>query len=204
MEYEAVILAGGFSARMGSSKVFLPFNKENTFLGHLLLTYGACRIPVHVVVNKEIQEKVDLFIQDKRYKYLKIHIFVNPDADKGKYSSIAMGLKYITEGSAVFLQNIDNPFVNPALLRKMMRRIKRGPMYVVPAVNGKKGHPVLLSPELVSKLRSEIKADFHLRHFLTSFLYSVVEWEDEKVLANINRKDEYDRYFSSEKKAHKT
>lgn len=188
----AVILAAGKSSRLKQQKAFLLFENEKTFLQKIAETYISAD-EIIVVINSAIEEKtkevLSEFIQDGQAR-----LVLNQYPGKGRFYSIKQGLQY-AGGDFCFLQNIDNPFISTDLLVQMLNAVTEDG-YVVPDYNGKDGHPVLLSKNIVKYLLS-LKGDFYnMREELNNFAKTALPWQNENILANINTEEEYQNFFS--------
>jgi molybdenum cofactor cytidylyltransferase len=120
---------------------------------------------------------------------------VNKDVGRGRSWSIKLGINRVPGGSGCFIQNIDNPFADKALLATMHSTLKADG-YVVPVFSGKRGHPVLLGSRVVDSIRSR-EEEFDFRDVLKRFTRIEVPFEGEGILWNINTPGEYERFMKS-------
>jgi CTP:molybdopterin cytidylyltransferase MocA len=170
---------------MGCDKAMLPVFPGLSFTGYLLNSFAqwGCN-PIILVVNKQVNPgsfPIDNLIT-----------VVNADLEKGRSWSIKLGLSQVPKGSACFIQNIDNPFLDQDLLTSLA-----GPLtpdsYAVPLYNGHGGHPVLLGSNLVHFFRTH--QDFHdFRRELRHFLRIDVPFHDERILLNVNTPGDYQEF----------
>lgn len=182
----AVILAAGNSERMGRSKALLPTGHGMSFAGHLLNCFGVygC-VPVVLVVN----EKFDSSLFHAEH----LVTVVNHHVEKGRSWSVQLGLRRVPEGCACFIQNVDNPFLDPFLLDHLLASVTPD-AYAVPFYQEHGGHPILLGHEVVDFFRRENGIpDF--RQELQRFNRIEVPWSDERVFWNINTPDDYERFM---------
>ena len=184
--FSALILSAGNSGRMGTDKAMLPNGKGLTFVAHLATCFGlyGCN-PVVVVVNEQFDPS--------RLQTKNIVTVVNHDLEKGRSWSIRLGLNQIPEGHACFIQNIDNPFLEPDLLDSLIGcLIPDG--YAVPVWHGHGGHPILLGNKLVDFLRNQKELpDF--RKALQFYTRIEVQYPEEGILWNINTPEDYNRFI---------
>ena len=190
----AIIPAAGNSARMGRDKALLPMADGLTFAGHLVNCFGVfgCK-PVVLVVNDRFDPgglQANNFIT-----------VVNHYLDKGRSYSIHLGLKHLHANHGCFVQNVDNPFLEPALLDKLLEA-STPDSFTVPVYNRNGGHPVLLGAKVVDffRRRNEI---FDFRQMLLRFPRVEVPWADERILWNINTPDDYKMVVHWEQCSHK-
>jgi len=187
--FSTIILSAGFSSRAEQPKAFLKYNKDLSFLEHYIQIYQRAGIAnIFIVVNSIINEQVDNLILD----YGNVELILNPKPEDGRFSSILLGLQALKQ-CPCFIQNIDNPFVDEPLVNRMMSDLGDD-NYVVPEFEGKPGHPVLLSENIVNYL-SLLNKEANLREELNNFQKTSLEWNDPGILANVNTQEEYREYF---------
>ena len=147
----AVLLAAGESSRMGQLKALLPWR------GQTLLEYQVSALREggadHVVVvlghrAGELQPLVE-GIQGASW-------VLNPDYLLGKTTSIRAGLSALdaVEASDILLLNVDQPRSSADVSRILNAHRASGYTVTVPTYNGKGGHPIVLSADLLEELLS--------------------------------------------------
>ena len=190
-----IILAAGNSERMKRPKPFLPFDEKRNFLDKITDTYISAGIKdLILVISPAIEDKVRRILKEK-YSGKPVEIVVNSFPEKGRFFSLQLGLEK-KSSSFCFIQNIDNPFVTEELLTKMIN-VKRQGTYVVPVYKNQKGHPVLISAEVMNHCRSLKGYDFNIRTELKNFKEIKPDCNDKNILANINTTVQYQKYFPS-------
>lgn len=146
----AVVLSAGESSRMGRPKALLPIGGR-TFLEKIVDALKESAIDRIVVVlgfnAEEMRRKIE---------HLPVEIVVNPDYKLGQLSSLQTAIRYLDrtpdcDGMLVHL--VDHPYIDPKLVRVMVRRYAESPApVVVPVHRGKRGHPVIFSRQLFQEL----------------------------------------------------
>lgn len=193
-KYNAIILAAGNSERMGQPKLFLPFDKNHTFLDMSILAFNqfGC-VEIVVVINKNIAS-----IQNTSSDYTmeNVHYCVNPNPEEGRFSSIQIGIRQLNQHLPLFIHNVDNPFVTKETLTKLSQNFLLD--YARPVFNGKGGHPVLLSEKLSTMIGQEVLPDKNFKTFLLPFRRQNIVVHDKRVLANINSPEDYMVWFGSD------
>lgn len=190
---DAILLISGNSSRMGKEKALLPFSENKNFISHLLETY--LEIPgsnIYVLVNPQNSTEIKLSAQNFKKR---VEFIVNQNPDKGRIESILLGLKQIKEGRGVFIQNIDNPFVNTELLKSMLEHYHKE-SFIVPQFKAKNGHPLLLGSALVQDMKTNADSISDLKNYLSSKEKRCVITKDNSILANINCMEDYQNWFS--------
>jgi CTP:molybdopterin cytidylyltransferase MocA len=189
---DVILLIAGSSKRMGKEKALLAFSKEKSFVCHLLDAYLSLSVSkIYCVLNMHNSNS----IRQECEKYKNEIVFIeNSNPEKGRLWSIILGINKVKTGKGVFIQNIDNPFVNTKLLKSMLDNYKPN-TFVVPQFKGKNGHPLLLGADLIQELKEKSITD--LKSFLNSKQKLVYITQNQSVLANINSLEEYQKWFPS-------
>lgn len=193
-----IILAAGLSKRMGALKPFLLWDKKLTFLQKIMneyVNFGSRKIVI--VVNNEV---MNIIRKDFPELENKARIIINTEPEKGKFLSLKMGLSELEQADNCFIQNVDNPFIDKALLDRMA---EKGDLdgYVVPTYNGKRGHPILAGRKVLDHLLSVEDKDHDLRILMNPFRKIIYNTDNSRILLNINSEKDYGEIFGSINKA---
>ncbi len=186
-----IILAAGFSSRMGSPKFAMKFTKNKTFLDEIIQQYESfgCE-KIVVVLNNEGFD----YLKDKSVNFSNnVKLVKNRNPEWKRFYSIKLGLKTVSNEYPVFIHNVDNPFVNHEVLEKLFSSSSTD--FVVPSYKNKGGHPILLSNHVVLEILSEKRNNIILSDFLKSFKKTYVTVNNKNILININSKNEYKKHF---------
>ena len=186
-----IILAAGFSSRMGSPKFVMKFTKNKTFLDEIIQQYESfgCE-KIVVVLNNEGFD----YLKDKSVNFSNnVKLVKNRNPEWKRFYSIKLGLKTVSNEYPVFIHNVDNPFVNHEVLEKLFSSSSTD--FVVPSYKNKGGHPILLSNHVVLEILSEKRNNIILSDFLKSFKKTYVTVNNKNILININSKNEYKKHF---------
>jgi len=178
---------------MGKEKALLPFSNSKSFVNYLIDIYSQMNDSTLIVVlNRENEDKIKFEIGKRKKPIL---FLINPEPEKGRFSSIKIGLDHIQKGRGAFIQNIDNPFITKELIAEMQKRYQVN-AFLVPQYNGKNGHPLLLGADLVRELKESKDSIHDLKSFLDSKEKQIVKTKGQGVLANINSPEDYQYWFS--------
>jgi len=171
-----VILASGYSRRMGANKLLLPFkNKtmieaviEEAISSNLEGIYIVCR-------NNEIKDVVNQY---------PINIIMNEEAHEGQSTSIVKAIQEV-EGkydSYMFLMG-DQPLINKDFINEIMDfYYNNNSSILVPIYNGKRGTPVVFASKWNNALL-ELRGDEGGRQIIRQNNKEVLEYEvDHQVL----------------------
>lgn len=188
--FSVLILAAGNSGRMGSLKAFLPFDDTQCFLEKIITEYQSFGVSsVFVVLN---EKGIALFKGLKKWK--KDIAILNPFPEKERFFSIKTGLEKIPEDHAVFIHNVDNPFLKTTTLNTLIKTYKPGNT-IIPIFKNRGGHPILISPQIIKTIRKEKSNKVILKEVINRFPTIRVPVSDNTVLININTEEEYRKYF---------
>lgn len=180
-----VILAAGYSSRMGKLKFALTLANGSTFIENIVRQYAefGCR-EIIVVVNINGKEYFDV------NPIKGITVVINHHPERERLFSLKTGLLKITGTYPVFVHNADNPFAGQAILKALFA--SRGEAdFIKPIFKNKGGHPIIISNRIVRDIVSCKNYDVHLNEFLKNYPHGELEADDENILININTIDEY-------------
>lgn len=109
---------------------------------------------IHVVTGFE-QERVEAYLQANDL-FNRIHTIWNPNYGNGSIlTSIKTGLPRLKEFDYVFIQLVDLPCILPETYQKLWETmLASGKKAVIPTVDGRRGHPVLIDMSLLPEILS--------------------------------------------------
>ena len=167
----AVILAAGYSSRMGDFKPLMPIGEKTAveMLVDSFLAAGIRRIVVVTGYNRELVKKLlDVLATHASARHAVsgdaltvehlpdepvIMEAYNPDFDRGMFTSIQAGIRAVMDicrtdhadaaCDGLFLLPVDYPLVRSGHLRLIFEESRRNPSsFITPCYMGKKGHPI--------------------------------------------------------------
>jgi molybdenum cofactor cytidylyltransferase len=149
----AIVLAAGYSTRMGRSKAMLPLDRGDTFLTRIVRTFLAAGIDDVVIVLGHEAEQVAATFESSG---LPARVVLNTEYATGQLSSVIAGLSVVDRPgvAATLLTLVDVPAVDAATVRAVVDRYRETRALVVrPASGDRHGHPVLVDRALFDALR---------------------------------------------------
>lgn len=187
-----VILAAGQSTRMMQPKLFLKFNENESFVEHIINVYRSFGCgKILIVLNNNTFHTFEKIILKN---HSDIEYVINNNLEYERFYSVKLGIESLKNSSYIYLQNVDNPFVNEYLLDLLYAsRSKTG--YVVPVYNNMGGHPILIGEDITESIHNTNKCDINLKKLLRQFKRIELETDDKNVLININTVQDYQNYF---------
>jgi putative nucleotidyltransferase with HDIG domain len=184
----AIVLAAGFSSRMGAFKPLLPFG-ERTVVDHVVTNLRAAGVErVHVVTGFEADA---LAPELTRLGVVRAH---NPDFATGMFSSVRAGVASLpADVDAFLLAPVDVPLLRPSTIARVLRAAAtRDSAIVYPTFRGKRGHPPLVRRALFAEIVDSV-GDGGLRALLArhedaASEIAVFDWG---CLVDMDRRDDY-------------
>jgi putative nucleotidyltransferase with HDIG domain len=194
--FAAIIVAAGYSSRMGDFKPLLKFG-EYTAVEMLINTFKASGIDnIIVVVGYRGNEIIEIL------KNLKVKWIENENYSKGMYSSVIKGLELLDEeNSGFFMIPVDIPLIKKNTVEILKEQyLKKNKGIIYPSFNEKLGHP----PFIDCKYKSIIKQGNNeggLKNILEKFKEDSVKVPvfDKSILMDMDTKEDYEKliqYFN--------
>ncbi len=137
----AIILAAGYSSRMGTLKPILKLG-DKTILERAIRLFRDVGIEDVIVVVGHGAEQIIPIVHDCGARAV-----MNGQFDRGMFSSVQAGVNALSpESEAFFVLPVDIPSVSSQTIRDLLTAYWGGKSkIVVPAFQGRRGHPPLIS-----------------------------------------------------------
>ncbi len=189
-ETGCVVLSAGASSRMGSHKALLPMPDGRSFLSHIIFQYRCAGVHrIAVVLHPDIPlESIPVGPG--------ITVVVNHSAAAGRLESLRLGLAALPGVEHCFINNIDNPYADPATIERLHVARDRAAS-ITPCHQGRGGHPVLLGRAAIDLIAERTETDLPLRDLLALLPTHRVEVQDARILANINTPEDHTHWFGA-------
>jgi len=198
LSFAGVILAAGESSRMGTDKALLPWPpqaagqppSQDTFLSAAIRSFASTDFVV-VVTGKN-----DAALAPVAYAN-GASIITNPDADRGQFSSLQLGLHEVLNRGrdAAVVTLVDRPPVAAATVDFLRSALEAAPpniWAVVPEFSGQHGHPFIVGRELIEEFlrapATDNARDIEHRH---QGHIQYVRVDDPYVALNVNTPEDY-------------
>ena len=147
-----IILAAGFSGRMGKFKPLLNY-KGKSFLRNVAEKLSlVCNKIVVVTGYKEDEIIKDLSLIENENLKQKITTVKNPEFEKGMFTSLQTGLSACENADWFFYSFVDQPDLPEEFYFEFVRQIEDGVNWIQPAYKGRKGHPILFDKLTARKI----------------------------------------------------
>lgn len=153
-----LILAAGYSSRMGTFKPLLPIG-DMTAIELAASTLKRAGIQNIIAVTGFLRERLCPILTAE-----KIAEAFNPEFDRGMFSSIKAGINKVLLGcesgtssqkmpDGFFLMLVDSPLIPPEVIVQMIDQHRAQPdAFIVPCYRGKKGHPLFIPMQYAEEI----------------------------------------------------
>ena len=143
-EAAAVVLAAGFSRRMGRFKPLLPLGDRPMIAWSLDLFAGCGLSQICVVVGHRRDELMPLLAARR------VTAVVNREFKQGMFSSVKAGIRALDRDCrAFFVLPADIPLIRPATIERLLENFDAPQTRIVlPCFTGRAGHPPLIDRDL--------------------------------------------------------
>jgi CTP:molybdopterin cytidylyltransferase MocA len=144
----AIILAAGYSSRMGRFKPLLPLG-ETTVVERAIDLFRENRIPdIRVVVGHDRERLTPVL------RSYPVSIVMNPDYPEGMFSSVLTAVRSLRPTTtAFFLLPVDVPLVRSFTVKRLLEAYEASPERILmPAFKGRPGHPPLIPASLAGAI----------------------------------------------------
>ncbi len=179
MEIGGVILAAGYSSRAGDFKLTKKIGGRPVIEYAVEKLAGVCGGVC--VVTGFGEERLGYLAE----KYAAVRLVYNRDYERGMFSSVLAGLRAM-EAERIFLLPGDCPAVRAQTFREML---KSDCGILVPAFQGKTGHPALMKQEAAREAANSGCAT--LREFIRKYGFQTVQTDDPGVLMDIDWPEDF-------------
>jgi molybdenum cofactor cytidylyltransferase len=184
--YAAIVLAAGFSSRMGQFKPLLKLGGQTT-ADRVISLFAGNNIDVFLVVG---WKKEDLL---SGLKSRNMTVVENPDYEQGMFTSVLAGLRHLPPAcESFFIMPVDIPLIRPATIHLLLKEARGNPGRIIyPCFGKRRGHPTLIPARLIHDILLW-KQEGGLKAFLNS--QKELAWEvnvpDRNILFDIDISDD--------------
>ena len=180
-----IILASGYSTRMGKNKLMMKINNEE-IIKHVIKEVKKSNINNVILVARE-KDVLDIG------KDFEIKIFENKDAHLGQSTSIKIGIRNCENNENYMFFCGDQPFVDFESINKLIEvSNKHKDNIIVPKVNGRIGSPVIF-PKVYKTELSLLTGDVGGREIIKNNKENIIYVEIDNLLflEDIDTEEDY-------------
>lgn len=190
-----IILAAGESRRMGELKGLLDY-KGKPFLSYQIKCLKDIGFwEIIVVLGKDYKH-----YQEKIPELKNTIITINPNPEKGQFSSIQYGLLEVSKVNhlGVFILPVDVPCPEKEVWENLLKSLSSSNANVsIPSYQGKKGHPVIISEEFKEYLltcKIDSRLDFEINKQKDMEKAKIISVKDKNITRNLNTPEEWEEF----------
>lgn len=187
---DAVIMASGFSKRMGKNKLSLSYNGKSLLESTLEKIF-------HIPFNKVIICGREKWVEELAYKY-NFNYYYNSFADFGQSESIKLGIKNSTGEGIAFFPG-DQPLLSENTILNLYYEFQKTNLITVPVVEEKRFSPVFF-PEDKKEELLKLEGDIGGKSVIKKTpIINLVKFSSEKEFKDIDTIEDY-MYIINNKK----
>jgi CTP:molybdopterin cytidylyltransferase MocA len=196
-----VLLAGGKSERMGHPKGLL-LHKDNYWLETQLKSIASSggtevyiALGFHTATYCEALPWLTSALKAPiTYLNLNIHAIVNPNPERGSFSSLQAVISQIEVSKTIVFCPIDVPIPKNDTLQQLLEKQQA---VVIPNYKGKNGHPIVMTASFWQPLLqldpSKSRLDLLIKACPSSMI-NIVPVDNPEVILNLNTPEDWETY----------
>lgn len=191
---EAVLLAAGYSSRMGELKPLLPLGETTVIRRQVeMLQSVADRI---IVVTGYRGEEVERHLNGSG-----AYIVQNPRFGEGMFTSVKAGIRALRPETGAFLiLPVDYPLVTGRMIRQLLKVYEAGGDCLVayPSYRMRKGHPPVISASCIGQIL-DYNGEMGLKGALKAFdgAARYMETEDMRCVMDMDTPADYRKILAA-------
>lgn len=190
----AIILAAGFSSRMGEFKPLLPLDNQS-LVARLVNIYQQAGLENIIVVIGHNAPRMQTELAKLRIKSV-----INEKPEDGMFSSVVTGLLSLSLGlERVFIHPVDIPLIRPDTIQLLLEAKKED--VIIPEFYGAPGHPPLISSKIFSEIIN-YNGFGGLRACLASYKTIFVPVADKNINFDLDNMSDYVKAQAKIREAH--
>lgn len=182
---QGIILAGGYSSRIGQNKMTLSYLGE-PLICHCIKTMTPFVTTIFVVTGHYHDELVPLL-----QRFSNVTVIFNENYQQGMFTSVKAGVNHITED--FFIIPGDYPNVKASTYEQLLLSEE---IIAVPVYQNRKGHPLFIKKTLIHDLQYE-PIESNLKEFRNKYFFEEVRVNDEGILQDIDTLKDFEQLILS-------
>lgn len=174
---------------MGKFKPLLGYNGKSFIQNIVLRLNSVCDKVIIVTGHKANEVKEDI---NQLNINSKIEFVINPEYEKGMFTSLQAGLTKAMESDWIIYHFVDQPGLPLEFYKEFVKQIDDKYNWIQPKINEQKGHPVLIHKSLIQYILSS-SADSNLREISNDLIVKKKFWGCgyEEIFQDIDTEEDY-------------
>lgn len=163
MKINGLLIAAGFSKRMGEFKPLLNYNDNPFIVSITKKLLNVCETVTIVSGHKstEIEDTIKFAFLEGTF-FPRVKIVINSEYEKGMFTSLQAGLRTLNDSDWILYHFVDQPFHKEKFYKEFTAQRDDEFDWIQPVFDGKDGHPVMFRNTIFEKIISK-PADYNLR-----------------------------------------
>lgn len=187
MKTQGIVLAAGFSSRMGLNKMLFEIEGKYMLKWSIESLLPFCE-DVFVILGHDANRIINALSSNHSRISDQVRFIINSSYRSGMYSSVLEGFKYI-DGTQVLVLPGDIPFVKKDTIQQILE--KSGPVRI-PSFQNHSGHPILLEKAVVKgELCLKVET---LRALIKHYEITYVPVDDKRILMDFDTFTDFEQY----------
>lgn len=183
---DAVVMASGYSRRMGKNKLRLPY-RDTTLLGHTL--ERMLPLPFYNIYVCGREKWIEELAKEYKFKYLE-----NKKAELGQSESIKLGVINSSGEGIVFFTG-DQPLLTRESVLRLYYNFQRYNYITIPRAEGERFSPVFFPESKKSELLQLVGDTGGREVIKNTSLLSYVDFIDKTEFLDIDTPEEYEYFY---------
>lgn len=186
MSISAIILAAGYSRRMGKNKLLLKYRGES-LIEHTIETIKKCGFSEIILIGRD--EKI-LEIGNEHG----LVVIKNENAVRGISESIKLGVRNAAKTDGYMFFTADQPFLDIDTIKSLTHEFTKDPAYIiVPRSDGRRGNPTIFPCSFKEEFLN-LQGDIGGKIIINKNLYGVkfIEIQDSWALFDVDTNENYE------------
>ncbi|NLL38026.1 MAG: NTP transferase domain-containing protein [Clostridiales bacterium] len=197
----AIILAAGYSSRMGAFKPLLPIGGLPAVV-RLIRQFRKAGIEEIGVVTGYLRDKLKPVIEAEGATEI-----YNSEYDRGMFSSVLSGIRHFSKtAQGVFLAPVDCPLIPAEVVKQMLSLAKsERNRFIVPIYRGKKGHPLWIPSNFFYEIETH-NGDMGLKGITSKYEPGMIRLDThlEGIVLDMDTPEAYEKLLSFYEKGSNT
>jgi molybdenum cofactor cytidylyltransferase len=183
----SIILAAGYSSRMGVFKALLPLGEE-TIADRIISLCLQNSLDTYLVTGWKGNEL------KSGIKHSNVIFVENPDYNKGMFSSVKMGVSHLKTGYQGFIiWPVDIPLISDATIKTILAAAALHPQKIIyPVFKKRRGHPPYIPTGIIPEILKQ-SCNIRLKDILEVHSKDALEIKvaDQNILLDIDSPEDY-------------
>lgn len=198
---DALLIAAGYSGRMGEFKPLLKLNNKPFIICIIEKLLKVCE-NVFIVTgfrHEDIEFTIQKFIDERPDYTNRIKCIHNQSFESGMFSSVQTGIKEINESKWILFHFVDQPGIPENFYSEFVDQIDEKYDWIQPTFSLRNGHPVIFKNTVFKKI-IDSPSGFEMKLIREDEEVKKKYWftEDSFILDDIDTKEDFINFLKNQ------